>query len=352
MASPCARGKGLGRKNTLWHRALERLGKSGATHDSQSASTSGVEAWVARNLNGWDDSDAGATAYSSPPRERARAHKFAREFCAAETLANPNCPPSKWWQLAKELCDLNGRNSTTIPPLRTCAQDTVKNDQEKANLLNHTFINQNTCLNLEGFPIGPTQLKSVFTIQDICPADVRKIIKSLPNKASFGSDEISYRLLKEAGPGVVGPLTTLFNLSLHSNRVPDEWKEAIVCPIFKGGRKARQDPTNYRPISLTSCVARTMEKLVNNQMLAYLSENSLLYKHQSGFLPNHSTVTQLCYPAHQWQMALEKGEQVHTVFLDLSKAYDRVSIPGLLFKLFESGFFKRNFTMDVIVFDG
>ena len=156
----------------------------------------------------------------------------------AETLANPNCPPSKWWQLAKELCDLNGRNSTTIPPLRTCAQDTVKNDQEKANLLNHTFINQNTCLNLEGFPIGPTQLKSVFTIQDICPADVRKIIKSLPNKASFCSDEISYRLLKEAGPGVVGPLTTLFNLSLHSNRVPDEWKEAIVCPIFKGGRKA------------------------------------------------------------------------------------------------------------------
>ena len=46
----------------------------------------------------------------------------------AETLANPNCPPSKWWQLAKELCDLNGRNSTTIPPLRTCAQDTVKNN--------------------------------------------------------------------------------------------------------------------------------------------------------------------------------------------------------------------------------
>ena len=164
----------------------------------------------------------------------------------------------------------------------------------------------------------------MFTIQDICPADVGKIIKSLPNKASFVSDEISYRLLKEAGPGVVGPLTTLFNLSLHSNRVPDESKKAIVCPIFKGGRirKARQDPTNYRPISLTSCVAQTMEKLVNNQMLAYLSENSLLYKHQSGFLPNHLTVTQLCYLAHQWQMALEKGEQVHTVFLDFSKAYD------------------------------
>ena len=168
----------------------------------------------------------------------------------AETLANPNCVPSKWWQLAKELCNLNGRKSTTFPPFRTCAQDTVKNDQEKANLLNQTFINQNTCLNLENFPIGPTQLKSVFSIQDICPAEVRKIIKSLPNKASFGSDE--------TGHGVVGPLATLFNLSLQSSRVPDDWKEAIGCPIFKGGRKARQDSTNYRPISLTSCVARTI----------------------------------------------------------------------------------------------
>ena len=131
----------------------------------------------------------------------------------------------------------------------------------------------------------------IFANQDICPADVRKTIKSL--QSLLGSDEISYHLLKEAGPGVVGPLTTLFNLSLHRNRVPGEWKEAIVCPIFKGGHKAIQDPTNYRPISLISCVARTMEKLVNNQIQAYLSANKLLYKHQSGFLPNQSTVTQL-----------------------------------------------------------
>ena len=105
-------------------------------------------------------------------------------------------------------------------------------------------------------------------------------------------DDISYRLLKEAGPEVVGLLTTLFNLSLHRNRVPDDWKEANVCLIFKGGRKARQYPTYYMPISLTSCGARIMEKLVNNQILAHLSKNSLLYKRQSGFLPNRSTVSQ------------------------------------------------------------
>ena len=69
--------------------------------------------------------------------------------------------------------------------------------------------------------------------------------------SSLYQTEVSLVLMRfriEAGCGVVGPPTALFKLSLHRNRVPDEWKEAIVCPIFKGGRKARQDSTNYRAI--------------------------------------------------------------------------------------------------------
>ena len=87
--------------------------------------------------------------------------------------------------------------------------------------------------------------------------------KQWSNKSSCGSDEISYCLMKEAGPALVGPLVTLFNRSLLLRQVPDEWKKAIVIPIFKGGRKDRQEPSSYRPISLTSCVARTMEKIVH-----------------------------------------------------------------------------------------
>ena len=81
-----------------------------------------------------------------------------------------------------------------------------------------------------------------------------------------------------------------------------------------------------------------MEKLLHAQIIHYLTSNSLLYKHQAGFLPTHSTVTQLCYLIHNWQMALDKGDHTQAVFLDLSKAYDRVSIPGLLFKLSALGF--------------
>ena len=164
------------------------------------------------------------------------------------------------------------------------------------------------------------------------------VVRTLPNKMSCGTDGISYKLVKEAGHGVVGPLTSLFNHSLRLRRISEEWKNAVGTPIFGGGPKDRHHPTTYRPISLTSCAARIMEKLLNAQILEYLQSTSLRYKHQSGFLPRHSTVTQLCYLMHKWLMAIDQGNHVQATFLDLSKAYDRVSPPGLLFKLSSMGF--------------
>ena len=90
---------------------------------------------------------------------------------------------------------------------------------------------------------------------------------------------------------------------------------------------------NYRPIAPTSGVARVLEKLINSRLVKYLLENNLIHKHQSGFLPGHSTVMQLCFLLHQLQMAIDKRDVAQVAFLDLSKAYDRVAIPGLTYKL-------------------
>ena len=89
---------------------------------------------------------------------------------------------------------------------------------------------------------------------------------------------------------------------------------------------------------LTSCVARVMEKLLNEQILNYLQVKSLICNEQAGFLPGQSTVTQLCFLINRWQVAIDRGEGVEAIFLDLSKAYDRVSIPGLIYKLSRVGF--------------
>ena len=147
-----------------------------------------------------------------------------------------------------------------MSPLLDQSKNLLLDDEEKANLLNDVFINQNTSLALEAFSFGPSPLQETFDIDSISPKEVAETLRSLPNnRASCGSDEMSYRLMKEVSPALVGPLVTLFNRSLLLRQVPDEWKKATVIPIFKGGRKDRQEPSSYRPISLTSCVARTME---------------------------------------------------------------------------------------------
>ena len=74
------------------------------------------------------------------------------------------------------------------------------------------------------------------------------------------------------------------------------------------------------------------------QLLKCLQDNSLICQQQAGFLPSQSTITQLCSLIHQWQMALDRGDNVEAVFLDLSKAYDRVSVPGLMSKMSQAGF--------------
>ena len=84
----------------------------------------------------------------------------------ASSLANPKCPPSKWWNIARDMCGLKGHSSNIVPPLKGKDNNTVFDDIDKANILNDTFINQNYSTALENFPFGLTQTKAIFTIYD------------------------------------------------------------------------------------------------------------------------------------------------------------------------------------------
>ena len=105
------------------------------------------------------------------------------------------------------------------------------------------------------------------------------------HKAS-GCDKISNRLLKISGPYIYEALTNLFNLSLTTNKFPTRWKIAKVFPLHK--TEERDNANNYRPISVLSSIARLFERLVYNQMYAYLSKHRLINTRQSGFRSLHS----------------------------------------------------------------
>ena len=116
---------------------------------------------------------------------------------------------------------------------------------------------------------------------------------------------------------------------------PDCWKIANVVPIFKKGDKA--SAANYRPVSLLSCCGKLFERLVFKYMYNFFLDNNLLYKYQSGFLPNHSTTFQLIDIFHHICQSFDNKQFSCMVFCDISKAFDRVWHKGLLFKLKQNG---------------
>ena len=103
--------------------------------------------------------------------------------------------------------------------------------------------------------------------------------------------------------------------SVFKHKFVPEPMEASAC---------LSDASNYRPISLISCVGKTFERIIFKHVYNHLISNSLIYQYQSGFLPGHSTVHHLIELIHHTCLALEKYEINCQIFCDISKAFDRV----------------------------
>ena len=143
---------------------------------------------------------------------------------------------------------------------------------------------------------------------------------------------ITNRVLRECASPITESITYLSNLSIRTSKFPSDWKNAVVTPIFKRrGRKS--DPSNYRPVSLLPSLGKVMDAIQSEHLLSYLNSNHLLNKHQFGFLPRRSTVTQLVYVVDTWLRDLDNGNQLSAIFMDFQKAFDRVWHTGLVHKL-------------------
>ena len=126
-----------------------------------------------------------------------------------------------------------------------------------------------------------------------------------------------------------------FNISSTESIYPSQWKSALDMPLYK--KRASNLPSNYRPISLLSCIGKLMERLVYKRIYNHLTVNNLIYKNQSGFLRGHSTVYQLIDIFHQICQSIDSKMYTCMIFCDISKAFDMVWHQGLLFKLKQSG---------------
>ena len=161
-------------------------------------------------------------------------------------------------------------------------------------------------------------------------------IKILNINKPGGPDEILPKLLKITGKYLIKPLQLLYNRSVELGTVPIQWKMSNISAIFKG-KGEEHDPNNYRPISVTSCMGKILEKIIFKYLYNYLQEYEILTRYQSGFHPWDSTVNQLLEIYHIIIENLDKGKNIKFIFCDVSKAFDKVWHDGLLFKLKKYG---------------
>ena len=111
-----------------------------------------------------------------------------------------------------------------------------------------------------------------------------------------------------------------------------EKKTAIMMPIFKIGKKTLH-ALSYRPISLTSCVCKTMERIVNARMQWYLESERVLAPEQAGFRQHRSTEDQTTHLSQVIEDAFQAKKVLLSVFIDLGKAFDSVWKEGIVLKL-------------------
>ena len=250
-------------------------------------------------------------------------------------LNDHNTSQKSYWKIINRV--MNKSRAPIIPPLLV-NNVFILNCREKAKYFTDFFSQQ--CKPIINGSVLPTlnyftdkRVDHIAIENDEIISLIRKIN---PTKAT-GSDEISGQMLLLCGESVVLPLQIIFRNILSTSIYPHMWKLANVTPIFKKGDK--QLIKNYRPISLLPICGKILEKIIFNKLYNYLHSNNLITKNQSGFRPGDSTTNQLLYLLDEIHQAFDSTEsyEVRAVFLDISKAFDKVWHDGLIFKLEQNG---------------
>ena len=239
--------------------------------------------------------------------------------------------------------DLTSRK-TNGPSIKEIKQNGISicNSQELATAFNHHFATVGPKLANE-IPLnnnGRTHLHYLnnplpdITNLELMPTSRSKVLSllsKLSKSKATGLDKISAKLLRICADLIDDSLLLIFNTSIATGIYPEEWKCSKVVPVFKQGDGADLD--NYRPISIIPVVAKVFERIIYDQLYAYLIANNLLSTHQSGFRSLHSTVTSLLEATDDWAFNIDQGNANAVVFLDLKEAFDTVDHNILISKL-------------------
>ena len=239
-----------------------------------------------------------------------------------------NGKPSKnFWKAIKA----RRKDNVGVPPLRNEEGKLATEPAEKASILSEQYKQVFTDESTNNIPdLGQSPFRAMKQIR-ITNKGVEKLLSRLNPKKAIGPDMVSTRILKDFAHKIAPIIASIFQQSLNTGQVPNDWKQANVVAIYKKSKK--DDPANYRPVSLTSVTCKCLEHIIFSEIMKHIDSNNILVPFQHGFRSGRSTETQLIQTIDDPATTLNLKGRTNILILDFSKAFDTVAHQRLLRKL-------------------
>lgn len=256
---------------------------------------------------------------------------------------NTHTPVKKAWDMVRKISGKRPTtsvshllvNNTRVTETKDIANTLAQNISTNSSTNNYTYTFQRFKTISEQQPINfRSNNKEYYNVN----FSIHELMGALhqAHDTAVGPDEIHYQFLKHLPDSSLVCLLNLFNSVWNGGPFPANWRHATIIPVPKPG-KDKTDANNYRPIALTSCLCKTMERMVNRRLVFYLESNDIFTDIQSGFRKQRSTTDQLVRLETWIREGLANRQHVVAVFFDLEKAYDTTWKYGILSDLFRAG---------------
>lgn len=257
-------------------------------------------------------------------------------------LSNLSIENNSLWKASRKLT----RQTTILPPLiNPVTNQMLHNLNDKLELLASHFSTigaqyDNLIPRTHYYKVNKKVKNSLLNINNAepiplsTPTEVNKCIKSLKNKITCGTDELTTIMIKHLPRKAIVFLTKIINGILMTSHFPSAWKTAKIIIVPKPGKNI-SDINNIRPISLLSTLSKVLEKVILIKLQDFATKNNILIDQQFGFRPGHSTVHQVARIADYITDNFNLNKYTGLLLFDLEKAFDSAWHNGIIYKLLQ-----------------